>query len=216
MSDLSSTFRRQLAKLLEENNVTQSELAGRLDVSNSAVNNWLLGNNMPRMDKIDKIASIFNIPRSVLIGDSDNNIDYTRYGLIPVTKHKIPVLGTVAAGSPIFADEDLETYIDPQDVDADFALHVKGNSMIGDGINNNDVVYVRKQGVIGQGEIAVVLVEDEATLKHVYTADGEIQLVASNPSYPPIIIRDSDHKNVSILGKAVGVYRTLNSQTKGD
>ena len=165
---------------------------------------------------VEPLAKVLRVTPEYIMGWDKDLTDYARYSLLPVTKHKIPGLGTVAAGTHIFADEDLETYIDPQEVDADFAVHVKGNSMIGDGINDNDVVYVRKQGVIGQGEIAVVLVEDEATLKHVYTTDGEIQLVASNPSYPPIIIRDSDHKNVSILGKAVGVYRTLNSQTKED
>lgn len=213
---MATIFQKNLINILNERKLTQSELAEKSGITQSSISDYINGKYEPKQDKVDAIASALNVSPSFLVGKAEPSFDYTAYGLLPVSKHKIPVLGTVAAGSPIFADEDLETYIDPQDIDADFALHVMGNSMIGDGINDNDVVYVRKQGVVGQGEIAVVLVEDEATLKHVYTADGEIQLVASNPSYPPIIIRDSDHKNVSILGKAVGVFRSLNGQTKED
>lgn len=213
---MATIFQKNLINILNERKLTQSELAKKTGITQSSISDYINGKYEPKQDKVDAIASALNVRPSFLVGKAEPSSDHSAYGLLPVTKHKIPVLGTVAAGTPIFADEDLETYIDPQDIDADFALHVKGNSMIGDGINDNDVVYVRKQGVVGQGEIAVVLVEDEATLKHVYTAYGEIQLVASNPSYPPIIIRDSDHKNVSILGKAVGVFRSLNSQTKED
>ena len=203
MSDLSSTFRRQLSKLLEENKVTQSELASRLDVTNSAVNNWLLGNNMPRMDKIDKIASIFNVPRSILIGDSEKTDTYSRYGLLPVVKRKIPIIGNVHCGKPEFAEEDYLDIVE-SDIDADYALKAKGDSMIGAAIEENDLVFVKKQPSVKNGELAVILLNDEeAAIKRVYKYDSYISLNAENPAYQPLIFHDGDSGKVEILGRVV-------------
>ncbi|MDY5835792.1 MAG: S24 family peptidase [Eubacteriales bacterium] len=193
--------------------INTGETPTEAKVSLGTYRNWEQNIAVPNSRYLKVIAPLLNTSTDYLLGITNDvtphDLDYTAYGLLPVTKHKIPVLGTVAAGTPIFADEDLETYIDPEDENADFALHVKGNSMIGDGINDNDVVYVRKQRVVAQGEIAVVLVEDEATLKHVYKTNSEVQLVASNPSFAPIVVREDDGKEISILGKVVGIYKSL-------
>ena len=76
MSNLSSTFIKKIKELLDQNEMTQSDLADKLNVSKSAVNNWLVGNNMPRMDKIDQICKIFNIKRSELIGENSYDENY--------------------------------------------------------------------------------------------------------------------------------------------
>ena len=211
MSDLSSTFRRQLSKLLEENNVTQSELASRLNVSNSAVNNWLLGNNMPRMDKIDKIASIFNIPRSVLIGDSEKADAYSRYDLLPITKRKIPVLGNVHCGTPKYADQEYMDLVDT-DVNADFALIAEGDSMIDVGIQDKDLVFVRRKTIVDNGKIAVVLIGEEAAIKRVHKTGDTLILSPANQNYEPLIFDSSSSEDIKILGEVVAYTHYFGKQ----
>lgn len=211
MSDLSSTFRRQLSKLLEENNVTQSELASRLNVSNSAVNNWLLGNNMPRMDKIDKIASIFNIPRSVLIGDSEKADAYSRYGLLPVAKRKIPVLGNVHCGTPKYADQEYIDLVDT-DVDADFALIAEGDSMIDVGIQDKDLVFVRRKPIVDNGKIAVVLIDEEAAIKRVHKTGNTLILSPANQNYEPLIFDSNSVEDIKILGEVIAYTHYFSKQ----
>ena len=211
MSDLSSTFRRQLSKLLEENNVTQSELASRLNVTNSAVNNWLLGNNMPRMDKIDKIASIFNIPRSILIGDSEKTDAYSSYGLLPVTKRKIPVLGNVHCGTPKYADQEYMDLVDT-DVNADFALIAEGDSMIDVGIQDKDLVFVRRKSIVDNGKIAVVLIGEEAAIKRVHKTGDTLILSPANQNYEPLIFDSSSEEDIKILGEVVAYTHYFSKQ----
>lgn len=211
MSDLSSTFRRQLSKLLEENNVTQSELASRLNVTNSAVNNWLLGNNMPRMDKIDKIASIFNIPRSILIGDSEKADDYSRFGLLPVTKRTIPVLGNVHCGTPKYAEQEYIDLVDT-DVNADFALIAEGDSMTDIGIQDKDLVFVRRKPIVDNGKIAVVLIGEEAAIKKLHKTGDTLILSPANQNYEPLIFDSSSKEEIKILGEVVAYTHYFNKQ----
>lgn len=118
---------------------------------------------------------------------------------------RIPVLGEVAAGEPIYAAEQYGEYVEIGDdgIRVDFCLRARGDSMVGARIQDGDLVFVRRQPVVEDGEIAVVLVDGEATLKRVYRQPGGIILKAENPKYPPIFISESDARDVRILGKAV-------------
>ena len=122
---------------------------------------------------------------------------------------KVPLLGTVAAGVPIIAQENIETYIsfDTSRADAGelFALRVKGESMIGAGILNGDVLVVRRTPVAENGEIVVALVGDEATVKRIYKLNGHIELRAENPAFDPIVLTE-----VTVLGKVVACMRYYN------
>ena len=126
----------------------------------------------------------------------------------------IPILGRVAAGRPITAQEDLEGYLAPDpflvgDGDDTFVLHVQGDSMTGDGILPGDYVIVRRQPVAERGRIVVAMVEDEATVKH-WQPDADVgRLVASNPAYPPIEVRPGDGRRVEVLGVVTGVFRRM-------
>jgi repressor LexA len=122
----------------------------------------------------------------------------------------IPVLGRIAAGEPILAVEETDHRLDVQ---ADFfgggelfALRVKGDSMVGDHIIDGDVVVVRRQEHVSQGEIAAVLLDDDVTLKRVYRNGGQLELRSSNPAVPPITVK-SGQAEPRLLGKAVGVIR---------
>ncbi len=122
--------------------------------------------------------------------------------ILNVPTNKIPLIGTIAAGEPILAEQHIEEYIDLETATrADFCLRVKGNSMIGAGIKNGDIVFIRLQDDVDDGEIAAVLIDDSATLKRVFKLGTLIQLRSENPDIKPIILNGD--KDVKILGKAV-------------
>lgn len=124
---------------------------------------------------------------------------------------RIPLLGAIACGDPILAQENIEDYIDlPRTIKADFALTCEGDSMIDAGIKDGDVVYIRSQPEVQNGQIAAVLVDGEsATLKRFFFNDGVVTLMAANQSYPPIVKAGSDVEQVRVLGLAVGLSRSF-------
>ena len=130
----------------------------------------------------------------------------------PVTTHRIPMLGNIACGEPIFADQDFEYRLELGDsINADFCLRATGDSMTGDRINDGDIVFIRQQPAVDNDRIAAVLIDDSATLKHVYysQAAATLQLVASNPAYAPQIYSGQELENVRILGLAVAFMSPL-------
>src|SRR5215218_3536275 len=120
----------------------------------------------------------------------------------------LPLVGQVAAGSPILAEENIEDYLEVPDViggeDGDYILRVRGDSMIGAGILENDFVVVRPAEVADNGEIVVALINDEATVKSFYKEKDRVRLEPANQAYKPI--RTTDAK---ILGRVVGVFRKV-------
>jgi len=129
---------------------------------------------------------------------------------------EIPLLGRVAAGAPILAEENLDSTVrvDPSllgrgSKEGIFALRIKGDSMIGDGIFDGDLIFVRKQQTARKGEIVVAMIEGEATVKRYYPEGNRIRLQPSNPSLSPIYIRRSEARAAEILGVAVGVFRQI-------
>lgn len=121
------------------------------------------------------------------------------------TTVKIPLVGTVAAGTPILAQQNVETYItcEMENTSGElFALRVKGDSMIDAGILDGDIIVARRAQTAENGEIVVALVEDEATVKRLYRNGKQVELRAENKNYAPIIVDE-----VSILGKVVSVMR---------
>ncbi len=132
------------------------------------------------------------------------------YDEVPHTPEfsNIPIIGTVAAGSPIFAEENIEGYF-PVPVsyltnDTTFMLRIKGNSMINAGIFNNDLVLVRQQITARNGDIIIALIDDSATCKTFYKEDEYIRLQPENDEYEPIYVRDC-----KILGKVTGLFRSF-------
>ncbi len=124
--------------------------------------------------------------------------------VFPIQTKKVPLLGTIAAGVPIYADENFDGYREcTEDIDADFCLKIQGDSMIGARINDGDIVFIKKQPDVDNGEIAAVLIEDEATLKRVYKEKGSLILQAENPKYAPIVCTAESYVECRIMGKAV-------------
>ena len=127
---------------------------------------------------------------------------------------EVPIVGRVAAGQPILAEERIE---DTVQVDSFFlgagrkvyGLRVQGDSMIGDGILPGDYIFVRKQLNADDGDIVVAMIDDEATVKRVYFEGDRVRFQPSNPRMAPIYVRESDFRSTMILGVVVGIYRRL-------
>ena len=127
-------------------------------------------------------------------------------GFEPMPKmKKIPLIGSIACGEPITAEQNIEKMVDvPENIRCDFSLTCHGDSMVDAGIHDKDVVYIRIQPEIENGEIAAVRIDGEATLKRVYYNPGTLTLMPANPAYAPMIYTGPQLEEVHIEGKAVG------------
>lgn len=153
-----------------------------------------------------KIAKYFGVSVEYLLGQETSEDIFSKYGLSPITKKKIPLLGEIACGQPIFANEDRESYVmSGTNLEADFCLTAKGDSMINARINDGDVIFIRKQNAVENGEIAAVIIDDEATLKRVYyyPEQNRLVLAAENTAYAPLVFVGEELDHIYILGKAI-------------
>lgn len=129
---------------------------------------------------------------------------YPNIYLCPIKKEKLPILGSIACGKPIMAEEYFEGYVYADaKFHADFCLRAQGDSMINARIYDGDIVFIRQQPVVENGEIAAVAIDDEVTLKRVYVGDNFIEFWAENPRFRPMIYRKEDFDSFRIIGKAV-------------
>lgn len=131
--------------------------------------------------------------------------------IIPLPKTRlVPMLGAIACGEPILAEQNIEAYVSVnKDIPADFALKCKGDSMINARIFDGDIVYIRRQADVDDGEIAAVLIDTEATLKRVRRYPGKLVLSPCNPMYDDLIYTAEQLDSVRILGKAVAFTSTI-------
>lgn len=188
--------------------MSQQELADLVGYkSRSSINKIELGKNDILQSTIKKIASVLNCTPSYLMGGADNSVDFPDVpsNIIPIPNmHKIPLLGTIACGEPLLAEENLDGYVEmPENVHADFCLRCNGDSMVGARIKDGDVVFIRQQPEVENGEIAAVIIDDEATLKRVYLSTDKIILQPENPRYEPFVYVGEELSQIRIIGKAV-------------
>ena len=178
----------RLQKLMEEKNMNQTELGKKSGITPSSISDYLNERYQPKQDKIDALSRALNVDPAYLMG-YDVPQSSTPSNIFAIPKTRIPLIGTISAGEPILAVENIEEYIDLDSCkDADFCLRVTGDSMIGAGILSGDIVFIRKQPEVEDGEIAAVLIGEEATLKRVYRIEDIVQLRAENPKYEPITL----------------------------
>ena len=172
---------------------------------------------IPTLPSLKKISTALGISLSELISVSDDMpVKLQEEDLIPIRtiiQKKLPMLGNVACGEPIFANEDHETLVDADgSLDADFCLTAKGNSMINARIFDGDILFVKSQASVNDGEIAVVLIEDEATVKRVYydKENNIITLMPENPMYKPMRFEGEKLNQIRILGRVVFGHYSVN------
>lgn len=212
MIKYTNDFASNLKILRKSRHLSQDKLADELDLSRSLIGMFESGKRKPSYETLELIADYFNVRLDDLSGRSSEKSDlFSISGIMPVPKMvKKPRLGTIACGEPILAEENFEGYDEiPDNIKCDFTLRCKGDSMIDARINNGDVVYIRQQSCVDNGDIAAVLIGDEATLKKVYIYDDRVVLQPANPKYEPMFFVKEDMNNVRIIGKAVGFTSKL-------
>lgn len=155
------------------------------------------------VDALLKVAASMAVAPELLGRQNDLPPDVIPIASMP--HHPISILGEVAAGQPIFAEETYDAYIDGPEK-ADFALKVKGDSMVPTFLDG-DVVYIKSTPDVANGTVAVIIIDDSATLKHVYKSDNIITLISDNPTYAPMVINLEEHDYVRIIGKVCGYTR---------
>lgn len=207
MSEL--TIGQKIKALREKNGLTLEQVGAAVGVGKSTVRKWETGiiANM-RRDKIADLAQVLRTTPAYLMGWEGDQIT----NVYKIETRRFPLLGSIACGSPLFADEEKELYVEAgTDLNADFCLRACGDSMTGARIHDGDVVFIRKQSGVDNGEIAAVLIGDEATLKRVfYYPDAQkLVLSAENAKYEPLVYIGEELDQIRILGKAVAFQSSL-------
>lgn len=203
-------FKTRLKQLRNEKKINQRELANFLKVAPSTISMYESGQREPNFEVLESLADFFNVDLNYLLGKSDKTTKLMIEDISPKPQGiKIPVLGTVAAGIPISAVEDILDYEEVpqswQNQGEFFALKIKGDSME-PRMESGDVVIVKQQSDANSGDTVIVLVNgDDATCKRLEKTENGIMLVSTNPKYPPMFysLEDIQTKPVVILGKVV-------------
>lgn len=191
-----------------EQDMSQEQLAQKVGYkSRSSINKIELGKSDISQTMIKMIATALNTTPSYIMGwesDMPSNI-------LPLPQTRlVPMLGAIACGEPVLAEQNIEAYVNVNaDIPADFALKCKGDSMINARIFDGDIVYIRRQSDVDDGEIAAVLIDTEATLKRVRRYPGKLVLSPCNPLYDDLIYTAEQLDSVRILGKAVAFTSTI-------
>lgn len=203
-----------IKRIRAEHGLSQAELGKIAGVSDKAVSTWELGLKTPRMGAVEKMANYFGITKSAIVDDAPMTSlqkPVVPPGFMPMPEMvQVPLIGSIACGTPITAEQNIKSYVGvPAAWRADFALECHGDSMAPT-ICDGDVVCIRSQPEVEQGQIAAVRIGEEATLKHCYYQNGVVQLIADNPSVcHPMVYTGSDLDEIEVEGLAVGFCRGL-------
>lgn len=216
-------FAKKLNYYMNLNHKQQDDIVNDLGINKSTISTWCRGVKMPRVNAIQTLADYFGVTIADFLDNNltppsktyQNSIISSVSNINPLPKtSKKPRLGVIACGEPILAEENIEDYDDvPDDIKCDFTLLCEGDSMINARIYDGDIVYIREQPQVENGEIAACLVDGEfetkATLKRFYKYDDKIILQSENPAYPPFVYVNEEMNRVRVIGKAVGFTSRL-------
>ena len=218
---------QRLARLKARQGLTTQALAQRSGVPRGTINKLLNGETRnPTIGTLTALAGALGCPLGMLSDDApeapprpDEIPGVRRLGdasakrpddvLLPVTRRHVPLLGAIAAGQPIYAEQTVDDVACGASLQCDFALRVRGDSMIGARIHDGDIVFIHRQDDVADGQIAAVIIDDEATLKRVYHIRNGLQLLSENPKYPPMVFTLQEYGSIRILGRAVGFSSRL-------
>jgi repressor LexA len=201
----------KLKALRKAKKLTLEELAERVGTSKQTIHRYENGiiSNIPR-DKIERLAEALEASPAELMGWTESAYPYDNISLIK--KKRLPIIGTISCGEPIYAEEEYGSFAAiGEEINADFCLRAKGDSMTGARIFDGDLVFIREQSTVENGEIAAVIINDEATLKRVYyyPEEGKLVLSPENPKYAPFVYIKEELNTIKILGKAIAFQSTV-------
>lgn len=208
MSDLGNKriMADNIMRFMRLHDKTRRQICNDLNISYTTFTDWVNANTYPRIDKIELLANYFGVEKSDLVERYTSKTNTHIKSIVPITTQKIPVLGEIRCGEPTFAQEERLLYVMVgAEIKADFALICRGDSMIDARIHDGDIVFIRKQDIVNNGEIAAVIIDDEATLKrfYYYRDKNLIILKPANALYEDIILTGEQLDHVRVLGKAV-------------
>lgn len=212
------TLGERLRALRESRGLTQGQVGNAVGKSDKAVWAWENDVNAPRMGVIEKLAQFFNVTKAYLMGEdeplSSSDLPSNVRPISGLHYQRVPLIGEVAAGEPIYAPEDLGVYVDSP-VQADAAITIRGDSMIPT-YQDGDLVYIKACPDVPEGSVAVVFLDNEGVLKHVYKRPTGLTLISDNPAYPPIMAEFEDYDGkITIFGVPVGYTRIYKPSIEG-
>ena len=202
-----------LKRLRKEKKLTLEGIAEALGTSKQTIHRYENGiiTNVPP-EKVQALAHLLEVTPAVLMGWEKHTPPPFAKGIMPISTKKLPILGEIACGEPIYASEEHESFASADDnLDADFCLRAHGDSMTGARIYDGDIVFIRSQNAVDNGEIAAVIINDEATLKRVYYYPEQEKLILTpeNPKYAPLVYVGGELESIKIIGKAVAFQSTV-------
>ena len=222
------TTSQRLKQIMTERNIKQVDILKNAEpfckkydtkLNKNDLSQYVNGKVEPGQQKLTILGLALNVNEAWLMGYDVPQMRDIKYGnetiedltekydnIKPIKLKRFPMLGEIACGQPIFANEDREHYImADMDIDADFCLTAKGDSMINARINDGDVVFIKEMPIVENGDIAAVIIDDEATLKRVYyyPDQGKLVLNPENSAYEPLVYIKDELNHIRILGKAV-------------
>lgn len=213
---------RLIALLRKDKKISQDELARMLNCTKQTVSNYERGIRRPDFEMLEAIADSLNVPMAFFLSEEEQKEELDKiFGLtrhkeerlpanaIHVKRVKVPLLGNIAAGEPIRAEQEYDTYVEADaDVHCDYALRIDGDSMTPT-VQLGDLVFIRQQEDVDDGQIAAVLVNESATLKRVRHIPNGLLLMSDNVNYEPMVFTYPECDTIRILGKAVAFKRML-------
>lgn len=200
-------FSKHLKQIRLENGLSQAQMARKLGLTQGAVSQWESGRTRPDAEQLVQISKLFQVPLDYFASESPGrDLD----GVVEMRRRAVPVVGEIACGTPILAQQNIESYIDtPDGTRADFALRCKGTSME-PLFRDGDLVLIRQQEDADDGKIAAVLIGNEATLKRVHRIQDGIMLLPENTAdFAPLVYQGEQAASVRIVGVAIGFVRMI-------
>ena len=195
----------RLRECRENARLSQKYVAITLGVAAPSVANWERGKTKPTPENMVKLADLYGVTTDYLMGRTDDPFPPNVRPVSTLHRQRVPLIGSVAAGEPIYDQEEVGVYVDSP-VDADAAITIKGDSMIPI-YQDGDIVYIKCRPDVQEGAVAVVFLDDEATIKHVYKRQTGLTLISDNPAYLPIMADFADYDRVRVFGVPVGYTR---------
>lgn len=216
------TLTELIIEYRQQHDLSQRQFAAQCNLSNGYISMLENGTNpntgkpvIPSITALKKLAKGMNISLPALFERTDNTLvnlspdeedPLTIPGIFPLPRTvKKPRLGKIACGEPILTEENFDGYdAVPIEINCDFTLVAQGDSMIGARIFDGDIVYIRHQNIVENGQIAVVMIDGEKTLKRFYKKGDTVTLMPENPNYEPLVYVGEELQDIRILGRAVG------------
>lgn len=197
-------------ELRQRAGMQQKELAIHIGVARPTVSEWEHGKKDPSGDRLKKLSELFKVDPGVILGYRPLGTNEHLIQTIQIDRGAIPLVGEIACGTPILAQENIEGRVDlPDGIRADFALRCKGTSME-PLFRDGDLVLIRQQDDADDGKIAAVLIGSEATLKRIHRIrDGLMLLPENTAEFTPQVYQGEEAASVRIIGVAVGFVRMI-------